>query len=401
MSRATSSNDDFDRQIAQIAGPLAASGLDAAAAAALVELVVGRSGVDQWVSHALDWIDVGVWSDGIEDALLTLCGDVSFSSSIRRRAWTLVVPRVLRDLVGVAPTEVANTSSPDAWLAELSDGRSVVVKRAAGSKNRPGSALVEAWAYTACAERGVSVPNVLAVSEDPECLVVERLAGSPLPQTDASSWAQLRSVWSRAGADLRAVHEISLAGFGPLVPIDGRPVGEAPAWSPLVEYAHSEGIRWLVDAGFLTSALGDRLQDRFDEAMPLIRSFPQGRLLHGDLQAEHIFRSSDGRYVGIIDFGSAQAGDPRWDLARVLLFDGDDALDAVLAGYGGDVLTNDDRDFLLPLYLFSLVVFVAAGNSWSRTGNDPKNPTANRRGRPHNADYVRLLLDRSRYQALL
>ena len=119
----------------------------------------------------------------------------------------------------------------------------------------------------------------------------------------------------------------------------------------------------------------------FNEALPLARSFSGGRLLHGDLQSGHIFHRPGKGYQAMIDFGAAQAGDPRWDLARVLLWDGDAALDALLAGYGDDLLTQDDRDFLLPLYLFSFAVYCAVGHSMP--------------------DYIRLLLNQSRYAALL
>ena len=117
------------------------------------------------------------------------------------------------------------------------------------------------------------------------------------------------------------------------------------------------------------------------EASPLIRGCTDGRLLHGDLQSGHILDHPAKGYLGLIDFGQAQSGDPRWDLARVLLWDGEAGLDALLEGYGRDVLTPDDREFLLPLYLFAFVVHHAVGHEMP--------------------DYIRLLLDRSGYETLL
>ena len=372
--------DERRRQLSVLEHPRDDSGLDDAAAARLVEFVVCRPGSDEGIRHALDWIDCGVWSGRIADALRLISQDLSFSKLTRHRAWQFVMPQVVSQLTGSEPLELSKTIGPDAWFAQLADGRSVVVKRAAGWKNPPGTARVEAWVYAACAKQGVRVPRVLALSEDPECLVIERLDGAPLADGEVGNSAWVRSIWSSAGADLRKAHEILLGGFGPLIPGNGQPHGESSTWSPLVEYAHAEGIRGLVDAGYLQSTVGDRLLRRFDEALPLIRTFSGGRLLHGDLQSGHIFHCPDNGYQGIIDFGMAQAGDPRWDLARVLLWDGDAALNALLEGYGDDVLTQDDRGFLLPLYLFSFVLKVAAG---------------------HKSDYIRLLLDRSRYEALL
>jgi aminoglycoside phosphotransferase (APT) family kinase protein len=290
-----------------------------------------------------------------------------------KETWSLV-----GQLTGSQPLRMSKTESPDAWFADLADGRMVVVKRP-GWVNKPGGVRVEAWAYAACAEQGVSVPRVLGLSDDPECLVIERLDAEPLPRGDMSRSA--RSIWARAGADLRKVHEIRLRGFGPLVVDEGVPRGESQTWSPLVEYAKEEGIPWLVDGGYLEPATGERLLRRFDEALPLIRSFSSGCLLHGDLQSLHIFVSPEKGYQGLIDFGQAQAGDPRWDLARVPLWDGEAGLDALLEGYGDDLLTQDDRDFLLPLYLLSFVIHHAVGHEMP--------------------DYIRLLLERSGYQALL
>jgi hypothetical protein len=61
--------------------------------------------------------------------------------------------------------------------------------------------------------------------------------------------------------------------------------------------------------------------------------------------------------------------------------DGDEALDAVLEGYGPEAVTKEDRALLLPLYLLSFVVHHAV-----------------RHDRP---DFIRTILDRSGYSQLL
>ena len=245
--------------------------------------------------------------------------------------------------------------------------------------------MVEAWAYAECARRGIRTATVLAVSEDPECLILERLRGESLPRRSSSLSAGERSTWARAGEDLRALHEIRLSGFG-LLTLDGagpggEPRGEAHRWGPFAEFARTEGIRWLVDGGFLSAYEGERLVRRFEEAQVSFDAVAEGRLLHSDLGSSHIFRSPAGSYDGIIDFGQAQAGDPRWDLARVPLWDGEEALDAVLDGYGRETVTKEDREFLLPLYLLALAVHHAVGHD--------------------RQDYIRTLLDRSGYRVLL
>lgn len=289
------------------------------------------------------------------------------------------VASLVDELLGVTPIGVRGTESPDAFFVDLND-RCVVAKLPL-YHGRPGSALVEAWAYRETRRRDIHTPRVLAVSEQPECLIVEQLAGAPLtchatglPPTD-------RSVWARAGEDLRAIHEIRLPGFGPLLFGGLEPRGEESTWCPLADNARTVGISWLVDAGFLQPKEGDTLIRRFDEATTTFSSMSDGRLLHGDLQSGHILSTTDGSYQGIVDFGQAQAGDPRWDFARVRLWDGDEALDALLDGYGHDTLSAADRRTLLPLYLLAFAVHHAVGHD-----------------RP---DYIRLLLRQSGYETLL
>lgn len=83
--------------------------------------------------------------------------------------------------------------------------------------------------------------------------------------------------------------------------------------------------------------------------------------MHGDLEGGHVHACADGSFLGIIDFGQAQAGDPRWDLARVSLWDGQQALDALLDGYGRDTTTPDDWEIVFPLYLLAFVIHHATG----------------------------------------
>lgn len=239
------------------------------------------------------------------------------------------VDQLVVQLLGVEPVRVQRTGSPDAWYVDLPGDRRVVVKRP-GWLNRPGSPRVEAWAYGECRRRGIRVPDVLALSEDPECLIIERLCGQSLaagrdtmPMTAAD-----RAAWACAGEDLRALHQIRMPGFGPLVPGPERPTGEASTWCPFADYACAEGIPWLVDAGFLEPAAAGTLIRLYEDAAPAFNRVSEGRLLHGDLMTSHVFRSPDGTYQGIIDFGQAQAGDPRWDLARIPLWDGERALSA-------------------------------------------------------------------------
>lgn len=150
--------------------------------------------------------------------------------------------------------------------------------------------------------------------------------------------------------------EISVPGFGPLRPRDGSVRGEADRWSPTVEYARDNGLRGLVDLGLITTPEASRLARRYDEIDGELAAVTDGRLLNGDIWSGHLFEDSSANYIGMIDFDQAQSGDPRWDLARIPLWERDDALDMVLDGYGTDAITSEDRELLLPLYLLAFAI---------------------------------------------
>jgi aminoglycoside phosphotransferase len=269
------------------------------------------------------------------------------------------VARIAADLLELDMRPMVRpTGSPVAHFLDLPD-RTVVAKLPA--LGRPGSALAEAWAYREAATRGIRVPGVLGVSEEPELVLLELLPGESLwsrkrPEAD-------RVAWEQAGADLRLLHEIRVPGFGPLIVRDAKVRGESGTWSPFVTFAREHGLARMADLGYLQAGEVTRLEELYTATEPLMicpTTDSDGRLLHGDFEGGHVFVDASDAYQGMLDFGQAQAGDPRWDLARVRLWDGDHALDAVLDGYGRDAITADEREVLLPLYLLAFVVHHAA-----------------------------------------
>jgi aminoglycoside phosphotransferase len=246
---------------------------------------------------------------------------------------------------------IRGTDRPTAFLIQLEDGATAVLKVA--RSDRTASPLVEAWMYDRCRQSGITVPEVLAVSECPEAIVLRALPGKNLWEQGCS---EDPGAWAAAGADLRTLHDICVPGFGPLTACEGGVSGVAPRWSPVVEFARSPGLEELARRELVTAAEASCLARRYDELEPHLRDVADGRLLHGDLQSGHILVDAERSYLGIIDFDQAQAGDPRWDFARIGLWDGDGALDLLLRGYGGDSLTSEDRDLVLPLYLLAFCI---------------------------------------------
>lgn len=266
------------------------------------------------------------------------------------------------------------------FFVELDEGETLIVKVV--RPDRSASPIVEAWIYAECRRRGIRVPEVLGVSEDPEAIVMRSLPGVSLWQQPSSGAA---SVWREAGADLRAMHEVSVPGFGPLTRGAGGGVeGVSDRWSPVVDFARDEGVKGLADRGLLTMDEVHRLIRRYEEIEPLLAEVTQGQLLHGDLQAGHLYVDPDGSYLGVIDFDQSQAGDPRWDMARATLWDGEDALDLFLAGYGDNPFTRESRELLVPLYLLAFCIHHIVRFPFN---TDPK--------------FAELLLSQCNYQRLL
>lgn len=288
--------------------------------------------------------------------------------------------RICAELLGVTAITVKTKRAGVTYLTETTEGR-VVVKF--GRPSGRSSPLVEAWAYGQCQRLGLRAPAVLATQTEPECLITSALPGRSLWKQPAS--ADHASAWAAAGADLRALHEIRVAGFGPLYlkPAGEDPRGVAPSWAPFLDDAVRRGLPYLADHDVIPVATATTLVRRLSDVAADVSGFAEARLLHGDLEGGHIFVDDD-RYVGMIDFDQAQAGDPRWDLARVTLWDGEQALDWMLAGYGSDAVTPEERVGLLPVYLMACVVHHTV--------------QAHEEGRD---DAVRELLQMSRFERLL
>lgn len=262
---------------------------------------------------------------------------------------------LLRTLLSVEPDDVRPTSSPVAYLAGV-DTRQVLLKMPASG--RPGSALAEAWAYGRASAHGVSTSAIRAVSDDPECFVADCLPGRSLWERGQSVTSD-RVIWQQMGEDLRRLHEVKVPGFGPLVIREGVAQGAERTWSPFVDFTRSRGLEQLGEQGYLDAVTVGELERRYDDAGVALTMQGPGSLVHGDMEGGHVF-AVDGHYVGVIDFGQAQIGDPRWDLARIALWDGPAATDAVIDGYGSDAIAEEDRQVVFPLYLLAFVVAFAA-----------------------------------------
>ena len=151
------------------------------------------------------------------------------------------------------------------------------------------------------------------------------------------------------GRLLAALHALSVEGFGMLE--DRRDLfrGSAADFASgvLSRYAGSwpySGQPLVAHpvariAPHLVGALGDLREqlERYAEASTIV-------VLHGDLHGGHLLAATDHvALAGVIDFSSAWAGPPAFDLASVALYIGWPALEDALAAYESNPVLRDVR----------------------------------------------------------
>lgn len=220
-----------------------------------------------------------------------------------------------------------------------------------GTPRTGGSFALEAWAYDRCRAMGVRVPEVVATAEpgsDVEYIATLALPGRSLWTKPFLSARTLARVLGEAGAQLRAMHEIAVEGFGPIR--GAPPQGTSSRWCPYLDQA-LDVLPGLVAAGVVDDGEGEAMRARLAAAQPTLLPDGPGRLLHGDLEGDHVF-AHRGRFTGFLDFEKMQSGDPVFDLARYAWWD-DGGFPSLLDGYGRDRLTDDDVHLRMPAYVLA------------------------------------------------
>ena len=206
------------------------------------------------------------------------------------------------------------------------EGRPVVFKAGPGDSIR-----LEEWVSRALRPLGVRIPAVLVVDTSRgrfplDWLLMEEVPGGPLagwPSDRELSDLDLdspstRAVLHEAGRQLRLVHSVRIAGFGPLdagtLAGDRPPSGRWASWAEYVVHDLHANLGSAVSRGILPASEAAGARSVLD---PLVERLvlPEGALLHGDLIARHLFVTPEGTMLtGILDFG-AISGDPAFDIA--------------------------------------------------------------------------------------
>ena len=229
--------------------------------------------------------------------------------------------------------ERALPGSDRAVIARTSEGGSTQVYRIdrggrtyylrVGEEREAGLAS-EALVHGALRARSVRVPEVVYLDEFDEALERSVMITTETPGRSLAEHhvgVDARAVLMAAGRDLAVINGIELEGFG-WIRRDRGVVTRLEAELPtLREFAigglendlaavrgplTAEEVRAVVDVVVCNNTL--LWHDR-------------GRLVHGDLDATHIYHR-DGEYTGIIDFGEIRGADDCYDLGHYALHDG-------------------------------------------------------------------------------
>ncbi|HET6874313.1 MAG TPA: aminoglycoside phosphotransferase family protein [Acidimicrobiales bacterium] len=215
----------------------------------------------------------------------------------------------------------------------------------------PGGLAAEAHVADLVRTLGVPAPEVLAVDSDHELgayMIMRQVEGSPVDGDDR--------VFREVGAQLRVVHETELDGFGWLGHLaPQRLAGRASSWTESITRGVG-GLDPVVGAGLFPAEMRDAIGAAVGRHREVFDSVKRGRLVHGDIHPRHVF-TDQGRLSGIIDWGDAGAGDPLFDLGRLLRAD-PRAAELALQGYGD--LPYDPEDLERRMHLYAVVFIVAA-----------------------------------------
>jgi hypothetical protein len=128
-----------------------------------------------------------------------------------------VTEKLCREVPHLAPRQIQAVRP---HLDRVVADKHVVYVKYGSTAETGGRFGLEAWAYQQCRANGVLAPDVLAASqagEDLDYVATLALAGRSLWVKPSLSGATRKRVLRAAGEQLRAMHELQLYGFGPII----------------------------------------------------------------------------------------------------------------------------------------------------------------------------------------
>lgn len=209
------------------------------------------------------------------------------------------------------------------------NGEEVVVKLGDTSSAQPYP--VQAAIQNFLVEHTLPCPRIL-LATDPigqinrPIIVENKVQGESFRDCEVSSHAM-----EDAGAVLKKMNCIPVDGFGKIVVKAGRLAGELDRWKDFFTKYHRHN-EYALKNGFIDQVNFGHIKRLIEELSDTQLS--QGYFLHGDYHGAHIFSHNDS-VTGVIDYGHAISGDPRYDIAYAHFFLSPDQRKDFNKGYGG------------------------------------------------------------------
>lgn len=255
------------------------------------------------------------------------------------------------NITGMKPEEIAVAASADfgfnisdvekvtvgyaseVYRATL-DGRPVFIR----INNDPDVFASEEIGYEIFHELGIPVADVIAYQKNPPSIghptiILSAVEGIELSKVELSVEEEA-GVYEEMGRILRDINSVELEGFGRVHPDNGTLVGNYHSWVEFRERVDGrlqKDIDYIREHQILSEEEIELVQAAHTEIASL--DIKQGNLLHRDLHHGHVF-VKDGKVSGVIDLGSLEVGDPRYDIAMSMVFQTPEQQEAFKKGYG-------------------------------------------------------------------
>ncbi len=189
----------------------------------------------------------------------------------------------------------------------------------------------ERWAMERAAERGVPVPDVIAVEESGKVVPVSYMLESRLSGEVHKPDDMTPDMYRAAGRALAKIHSVPVSGFGRL---DHKGVGAYRSWNDVVS-----ARRRSAESSDSFGDLSDMLNLFFADFLMMQ---PKPGLLHGDYWWGNFLFENE-KLTGVLDF-NPRSGTPYLDIGCLAFRISSDALKFVEEGYGSSF---DERKVLL------------------------------------------------------
>jgi aminoglycoside phosphotransferase (APT) family kinase protein len=280
----------------------------------------------------------------------------------------------------------------DTIVYEIATTTHTFILKAIDPQSRdPDGIALEAWVCAKLAELGIPAPHVVAL--DTSCatfpsayFIMEKARGQPL-STLALSRQEKQPYFVQLGAALRRMHAIQVPGFGWLDERAYRQHGEvsggSSTWQQALCGPVPAGLTYLVERAGVSGAEAAAIEGVVEAMRDRLAQYHDGRLLHGDLGALHVWVDpATQKLTSIIDFGNRLSGDPLWDFVD---YEWEDA-SALWTAYSPD--SGDSPIFGPVFYSYALLRAIP----WAHK--------LHARGAVHVVDWLRITLERASKPAL-